>query len=75
MPKTYVPMFWFRQTAMLTETYAGLAKVLLVMPFVGTYTGYGMLSLGGLLFAIIIFITVHSGWKKQEGQKLLSQQT
>lgn len=73
--KIYVPMLWFRQTAMLTENYASMAKLLLVLPDVGTYTGYGMLSLGVLLFGIALFITLRGGWKKQESQRLLPQQT
>lgn len=66
---------WFRQSAMLTEDYASMAKMLLVLPSVGTYTGYGMLGFGVLLLGIVAFITLHSGWKKQEGQRLLTQQT
>lgn len=73
--KTYVPMLWFKQYAVLTEDYASMAKMLLVLPVVGTYTGYGMMSFGLLLLLIAIFITWHSGWKKQEGQRLLAQQT
>lgn len=73
--KMYIPMLWFRQSAMLTEDYANMAKMLLVLPSVGIYTGYGMLSFGILLLVIVAFITLHSGWKKQEGQRLLPQQT
>lgn len=71
----YVPMLWFRQSAMLTEEYASMAKMLLVLPSVGTYTGYGLLGFGILLLAIVGFITLHRGWKNQEGQRLLTQQT
>lgn len=75
VPKIYIPMLWFRQSAMLSENYANMAKMLLVLPSVGVYTGYGMLSFGVLLLGIVIFITLHSGWKKQEGQRLLPQPT
>lgn len=74
VPKIFIPMLWFRQTAMLTESYASMAKILLVLPSVGVYTGYGLLSVGILLFGIAVFVTLHSGWKKQEGQRLLPQQ-
>lgn len=58
-------MLWVKQSATLTETYATLAKILLAVPSAGTYTGYGVLSLGVLLLVIVVLITVHSARKKQ----------
>lgn len=69
-----MPMLWFRQTASLTPDYAQQVKVLLILPNVFEYTGYGTLAIGILLLLVTLFITYHNGWRGKEGQRLLSQQ-
>ncbi|XP_049825734.1 protein croquemort isoform X2 [Aethina tumida] len=74
--ETYFPMLWFKQTAELTEDLSSLAKLMLVMPNVGTYTGYGFIGLGTLLLTLGVVITFRRGWKdSSDDERLLNQQS
>lgn len=66
-------MLWFRQTAVLTSSYADQVKVLLVLPKVIPYTGFGIIGIGFLLIVSYFFVTFHKGWKENEEERLLSQ--
>lgn len=66
-----MPMVWFRQTAVLTSSYAKQVKVLLVLPEIIPYTGYGIVGISLILLASFLFITFHKGWTEKEEQRLL----
>lgn len=73
VPKIFIPMVWFRQTAVLTDSYAEQVKTLLVLPKVIPYTGLGIIGIGFLLIISYFFITFHKGWKQSEEERLLTQ--
>lgn len=73
MNTTLMPIFWFSQTAELTNDLADTVKMVLILPSAGQYTGYGLLGLGLLLGAIGIFITYRLGWQDSEEEHLLNQ--
>ncbi|CAH1983914.1 unnamed protein product [Acanthoscelides obtectus] len=75
MKPNLLPAFWFSQTAEMTGDLIGLAKVLLVMPSAGQYTGYGMVAIGLLISLIGCTITYRRGWKESEEETLLTQNT
>lgn len=69
-------MLWFKESAELTEDLSSLAKLMLVMPNVGTYTGYGFIGLGTLLLTLGVVITFRRGWKdSSDDERLLNQQS
>lgn len=69
--RTFMPMLWFRQWARLTPDLADQAKLLLNLPSLFEYTGYGLLGLGVLFAIVFTCITLKKGWKGSEGQTLL----
>ncbi|XP_044750062.1 protein croquemort-like isoform X2 [Coccinella septempunctata] len=70
---TMMPVLWFRQEAAITENLADLAKTLILLPSIGTYTAYGVIGLGCLLLLIGSFITVRQGWRGTEDEEPLTQ--
>nr|CAH7713169.1 unnamed protein product [Callosobruchus chinensis] len=75
MKPNMMPAFWFSQTAQMTDELVGLAKILLVLPSAGVYTGYGLVSIGILLGLIGCTITYRKGWRESEEESLLNQNT
>jgi len=70
-----VPMLWFRQSATLTSDYASQVKVLLVLPSVALYTGYGLLLIGLFILCISAIITCRRAWKEPDTEELLSEKS
>ncbi|XP_018327456.1 protein croquemort isoform X2 [Agrilus planipennis] len=71
---TFMPVLWFRQTATLTGEYAGLVRLLLNLPHIAIYTGYGVLCLGIVILFIGIYVTLASR-RKEETEALISETT
>ncbi|CAG9819613.1 unnamed protein product [Phaedon cochleariae] len=71
--KKLMPAFWFEQSAELDEALTSEVKLLLVLPSAGQYTGYGMITIGGLLAVVASLVTWRQGWKSTEEEHLLNQ--
>lgn len=69
-----MPAFWFRQKANLTQDFANLVKLLLIMPSLIQYTGIGFICLGILIGLIGVYVTYRNGWTaRSEEEQLLSE--
>lgn len=64
-----MPIFWFRQIAELSEDLSNLGKILLVVPFVIQYTGFGLIGLGMLIGMIGAYVTYRKGWTWTESEE------
>ncbi|KAF2902255.1 hypothetical protein ILUMI_03930 [Ignelater luminosus] len=71
---TYMPMLWFSQTATLTNKYAHMVRVLLVMDNVGLYVGWTAFGVGLLSSLIAIFIICRQEWHEKEEERLLDNE-
>lgn len=72
----YLPMLWFKQTAELSKTLSDQAKILLVLPSVGNYTGYGVVTIGVVLVFMAIYLTFKNAWQVTgDEERLISQQS
>ncbi|XP_008192356.1 protein croquemort isoform X1 [Tribolium castaneum] len=69
-----IPAMWFKQYAVLSEDLANQAKMLIILPAVGQYTGIGAVALGSLLLSIFGFLTWKSYRKGREEETLLNQE-
>lgn len=74
---TLMPCFWFVQRAELTGSLASLAKLLVIARKIGTYTGYGLIGLGGILIGTFVFISYKTGWKswRTDEEQLITNET
>ncbi|CAO1313413.1 unnamed protein product [Diamesa serratosioi] len=72
VPRTVMPMFWFRQTAELTEELAGQAKWALLLPDIGMYTAYGFAGIGVVIVALSIFLIFFKWRRTEDTENLLS---
>lgn len=72
---TMFPMLWFRQTATMTDDLAGQIKLLLKVPDICQYTGYGLIGLGTLLFCVCLALTIRRAWPHSDQQPLLAAQS
>ncbi|XP_030747227.1 protein croquemort-like [Sitophilus oryzae] len=66
---TMMPCFWFAQKAELSKDLSSVGKMLLIGKKLGTYTGYGFLVVGVILFGGFV-ILFKKRWHK-EGERLL----
>lgn len=73
--RTFMPLFWFHQYAELTPSLANLAKVVIVLPDVGSYLSYVITAVGGFILVVWLVVTWNKGWKESDGQQLLPQQS
>lgn len=71
---TYMPMLWFKQTALLTEDYSKMVRVLLNMNSVGLYVGWTGFSIGVLLVLIGSIMLFRKNRPPQEIQHLLDNE-
>lgn len=73
VPKTFVPMLWFKQEANLTASYAGQARMLTLLPTAGyiAITVINVVALVLILAAIIIYFKDRN--HGIEGRLLLSE--
>ncbi|XP_015598597.1 protein croquemort isoform X2 [Cephus cinctus] len=71
IPKTYVPMMWFKQEADLSSNYASQITFLLILPTLGYVTFYGIAAIGVLLFFIGIALLIRGRWGNNDGQQRL----
>ncbi|XP_063923232.1 protein croquemort-like isoform X2 [Zophobas morio] len=69
----YMPALWFKQYATVNEYLADQAKLLLTLPSIGHYTGYGIVGLGCLLAFIFGFVTWKKLWRGSDQEILLNQ--
>lgn len=69
---TFIPMLWFNQRAALTEDLAGMLKMLLVLPNLGTYTSYGVIGIGSLLLLIGLLLISFNKNNDTEGEELIN---
>lgn len=65
---------WFKQYAVLSEDLAKQAKMLLILPSIGQYTGYTIVALGSILLLVFGFFTWKSFRKGREEETLLNQE-
>lgn len=72
---TFMPMLWFRQSALLTPDLANQAKMLLTLPSVFQYTGYGMIGLGVLFLAIAALMHFRKEWKDTDTEELITEES
>jgi scavenger receptor class B protein 1 len=70
----FIPAMWFKQYVTLSKDLANQAKLLIILPSIGKYTGWGLIGLGCLLGFIFIFITTKNFWKGREEERLLNQE-
>ena len=61
-----MPMFFFRQTAVLTPELGAQVKILLNLAKIGTITFYGFAGIGVFLLAIATVITIRGNWGVDE---------
>lgn len=71
---TYMPMLWFSQTATLTNKYASMIRVLLVLDNVGLYVGWTAFGVGLLFSFIAIFMICRQEWQDKEEESLLANE-
>lgn len=67
-------MLWFKQTALLTEDYSKMVRVLLNMNSVGLYVGWTGFSIGVLLVLIGSIMLFRKNRPPQEIQHLLDNE-
>lgn len=71
---TYIPMLWFRQTALLTEEYASMVRVMIVLSSVGEYIGWSLVGVGVLCAIIGTIVLCRKDWKDRELEHLLEEE-
>ncbi|GAB0094338.1 Protein croquemort [Sergentomyia squamirostris] len=73
VPKMFVPMLWFRQTANLTEDLAKSAWWAVNLRPFGLYLAFGLLAIGGVFVLVGIFLTIMKKWTwtKEEDEEPL----
>lgn len=73
VPEIMMPMFWFRQTASLTQDLASQAKFAVLLPNFGVWFAYGLAGLGGLGFIILGYCFIYR-WRTMmnDDEELLS---
>lgn len=67
LPRLMIPMFWFRQSAEITEDLAKSVYWASKAKYIGTYFAY---ALGGLAFLIImvaVYISFAKKWAPRHG--------
>ncbi|XP_059617325.1 protein croquemort-like [Phlebotomus argentipes] len=62
VPKIFIPMLWFRQTANLTEDLAKSAWWAVNLSDFGLYLAFGIVGLGGVLVIVGIVLTITKKW-------------
>lgn len=55
VPEVMVPMFWFRQTASLSEELAKSARLAVLLPDLGVYMAYGLGSIGVVILGFLSY--------------------
>ncbi|XP_012253552.2 protein croquemort-like isoform X2 [Athalia rosae] len=75
IPKTYVPMLWFRQEARLTSNYASQIKFLLALPTLGHYIFIALGVIGFALCLTAAYFGCRSKWSREETQSLIPADT
>lgn len=73
LPKTFMPMLWFQQSAKLTSRYSTSIKFLIILPTLGYVTMFGIAGIGSLLLVIGSVIIVRAKRRSSENQKLIDQ--
>lgn len=59
-----MPMFWFRQTADITEDLARSAYWASNASDIGTYVAYGIAAIGALVMMVGTYLTLARKWQR-----------
>lgn len=70
VPETMIPMFWFRQTATLSDELASQARLAVMLPDFGTYLAYAMVGISFILFGVFTYCCM-TKWRREEDQQIL----
>uniref|UniRef100_A0AAG5DB36 Scavenger receptor class B n=1 Tax=Anopheles atroparvus TaxID=41427 RepID=A0AAG5DB36_ANOAO len=62
LPDVMLPVFWFRQTATITEDLADDIKLILLLPDIGVYVAYGVGAIGVIGLVVALYFSV-TRWK------------
>lgn len=71
VPEIMMPMFWFRQTAALTEDLASQAKIAVLLPNIGVWFAYGLAGIGGILVLLSGFCFCYQWRARGDDEELL----
>lgn len=64
LPKIMMPMFWFRQTADITEDLARSAYWASKASDIGTYVAYGIAAIAALVMMVGTYLTLTRKWQR-----------
>lgn len=70
VPETMIPMFWFRQTATLSDELASQARLAVMLPDFGNYLAYALVGISLILFGVFTCCCM-TKWRKGEEQQIL----
>lgn len=70
VPETMIPMFWFRQTATLSDELASQARLAVMLPDLGTYLAYALVGISFILFGVFTYCCM-TKWRREEDQQIL----
>uniref|UniRef100_A0A1B0D2U3 Protein croquemort n=1 Tax=Phlebotomus papatasi TaxID=29031 RepID=A0A1B0D2U3_PHLPP len=62
VPRIFIPMLWFRQTANLTEDLAKTAWWAINLPDFGLWIAFGIVGLGAVIVIVGIVLTITKKW-------------